>query len=327
MTVDRFSRLILPLACAALLGGAIAPAVGQTAYPTKPVRVIVPLPPGGGADLVARLVGRKLGEMWGQPVLVENRPGASMMIGEEMVAKAQPDGYTLAMTASGHTMNPSLFPQMPYNPARDLTAVSLVGEAPLVLVVHPSVPAATVQELIALAGSRRDKLNFASAGNASAPHLAAELFKQMAKVDMTHVPYKGSGPAEADLVGGHVDLLFAGLVTAGPQIKAGKMRALAVTSLKRSSAFPDLPALSEVLPGYQASVWWGMLAPAQTPRAIVNKLYADIAKVLQDPEVRSRIVTAGGEAIGSTPEQFGKLVEEEIGKWKELVRSANIKTN
>lgn len=306
-------------------GMACSAGMAQT-YPAKSVRMLVPFPPGGGTDFMARLLGRHLSESWGQTVVIENRPGASMMIASEIVAKAPPDGYTIIMSSTNHTINPSLYPKIPYDTVRDFAPVTQVATSPFLLVVHPSLPVRTTRELIELARARKGQLTYASSGTGGPQQLAGELFKTMAKVDITHVPYKGTGPAEVDLVGGHVQVMFATIISAAPQVAAGKMRALAVTSRKRSNAFPDLPTVSEAgLEGYEASSWWGILAPGRTPAEIVDKLHADIVSVLQLPEPRKRIVGLGGEPVGNTPQQFATLLQEEIRKWAKVVKEANVR--
>ena len=313
---------------AALLAAAFANLAAAQSFPTKPGRIIVPFPPGGGTDVVSRLLGQKLTEAWGQQVIIDNRPGASMMIGHEIGAKAPPDGYTLVMSSNNHTINPSVYTKIPYDTVKDFAPVTLIGVSPLVLVVHPTLPVRTTKELIALAKSRKGELTYASSGSGGPLHMAGELFKLRAGVDLTHVPYKGSGPAETDLVGGHVQVLFAGPVSASPFIKAGRMKPLAVTSLKRSVAFPNLPTVAEeVLPGYEAGIWWGVLAPAATPREIVNRLHADFVKVLQMPDTKQRMLSQGGEPVGSTPEQFQKMIVSEIAQWSKVVKAAGIKAD
>ena len=308
-----------------LTAAACGTAAAQT-YPAKPVRMLVPFPPGGGTDYIARLLGRDLGEVWGQTVLIENRPGASMMIASEIVAKAPPDGYTIIMSSSNHTINPSLYPKIPYDTVKDFAAVTQVATSPFVLVTHPSLPVKSVKELIALARARKGQLTYASSGTGGPQQLAGELFKLMAKADITHIPYKGSGPAEIDLVGGHVHIMFATTISAAPQIAAGKMRALAVTGTARLNAFRDLPTVAEAaLPGYEASSWWGILVPALTPREVINKLHADVARSLKNAETRNRITGLGGEPIGNTPAQFSAILQDELVKWAKLVKEARIK--
>jgi tripartite-type tricarboxylate transporter receptor subunit TctC len=317
------------IAIASVFLAACGVAHAQT-YPAKSVRMLVPFPPGGGTDYIARLLAQKLSEVWSQQLIVENRPGASMMIASEIVAKAPADGYTIIMSSSNHTINPSLYTNIPYDTVADFAPVTLVASSPFVLVTHPSLPVKTVRELIDLARARKGQIAYASSGTGGPQQLAGELFKMMAKVDMLHVPYKGSGPAEVDLVGGHVQVMFATTVSGLPQIKAGRMRPLGVTTLKRTSAFskvfPDLPTVSEAaLPGYEAGSWWGVLAPARTPRAVVTKLHGDIVKVLQVPDTRNKLMSQGGDPDGSTPEQFAALLQDELVKWAKLVKAANIK--
>jgi tripartite-type tricarboxylate transporter receptor subunit TctC len=309
-----------------LLAAAACGTAGAQAYPAKPVRMLVPFPPGGGTDYIARLLGRDLGEIWGQTVLIENRPGASMMIASEIVAKAPPDGYTIIMSSSNHTINPSLYPRIPYDTVKDFAAVTQVATSPFVLVTHPSLPVKSVKELIALARARKGQLTYASSGTGGPQQLAGELFKLMAKADITHIPYKGSGPAEIDLVGGHVHMMFATTISAAPQIAAGKMRALAVTGTARLNAFRDLPTVAQAaLPGYEASSWWGILVPALTPREVIIKLHADVARSLKNAETRNKITGLGGEPIGNTPAQFSAILQDELVKWAKLVKEAQIK--
>ena len=294
--------------------------------------MLVPFPPGGGTDFVARILGQRLTEMWGQQVIVDNRPGASMMIASEIVAKAPPDGYTIIMSSSNHTINPSLYSKIPYDTLGDFAPVTLVGTSPFVLVVHPTLPVKNVKELIDLARARKGQIAYASSGTGGPQQLAGELFKTMAKVDMLHVPYKGSGPAEVDLVAGHVQVMFATTVSDLPQIQAGKMRALGVTTLKRTSAFskvmPDLPTVAEAgVPRYEAGTWWGVLAPGRTPRPIITKLHDDIVKVLQMPDTRSKLMTQGADPGGNTPEQFAAMLQAEMAQWGKVVKAANIKVD
>jgi len=315
----------------AALMAAFSSANAQT-YPTKPVRMLVPFPPGGGTDIIARLIAQKLTETWGQQVIVDNRPGASMMIASEMVAKAPPDGYTIIMSSINHTINPSLYSKIPYDTVADFAPVTLVGTTPFVLVVHPSLPVKTVKELIDLARARKGQIAYASSGTGGPQQLAGELFNMMAKVEMLHVPYKGSGPAEVDLIGGHVQVMFATTLSASGHVKAGKMRPLAVTTLKRDSSFskmyPQLPTVAESgLPGYEAGSWWGILAPARTPRPIITKIHADTVKVLRMPDTREKLVSQGGDPAGSTPEEFAAQIKHEIAKWGKLVKIANIKVD
>ena len=300
----------------------------QTTYPAKPVRLLVPFPPGGGTDYTARLIAQKLTEMWGQTLIVENRPGASTTIASEIVAKAAPDGYTLIMGSTNHTINPSLYPRIPYDTVKDFAPVTVAATASYVLVVHPSLPVKSVKELIALARARKGEINYSSSGSSGPQHLAGELFKLMAKVDMTHVPYKGGGPAVVALLGGHVQAMFSTPVSALPHVNTGKLRPLGVTSLKRFDALPEVPTISEAaLPGYEAVTWWGVLAPARTPRDIVNKIHGDIVKVLQMPDTREKLAKEAVNPGGTTPEQFSAMIQTEMAKMATIVKAANMKVD
>ena len=298
-------------------------------YPAKPVRWVVPFPAGGPLDIVARVIGVRLSETWGQPVIVDNRPGAGGNIGAEVVAKSAPDGYTIVMGAlSTHAVNVSLFRKLPYDPVRDFAPVTLISEVPNVLVVNPAVPAKTVAEFIAYARANPGKLNFASGSTGSAGHLAGELFKTMARVDMTHVPYKGAAPAVTDLLAGQVQLMFDNLASALPNIRAGRLRALAVTTKKRSAFVPELPTIAESgLPGFDVSTWFGVMAPAATPRPIVNRLHDGIVRALAQPDVEERLAAMGAEPVGDTPEQFGAFVKSEIAKYAKVVKDSGARVD
>ncbi|HTP96153.1 MAG TPA: tripartite tricarboxylate transporter substrate binding protein [Burkholderiales bacterium] len=298
-------------------------------YPAKPVRWVVPFPAGGPLDIVARVIGVRLSETWGQPVIVDNRPGAGGNIGAEVVAKSAPDGYTIVMGAlSTHAVNVSLFRKLPYDPVRDFAPVTLISEVPNVLVVNPAVPAKTVAEFIAYARANPGKLNFASGSTGSAGHLAGELFKTMARVDMTHVPYKGAAPAVTDLLAGQVQLMFDNLASALPNIRAGRLRAIAVTTKKRSAFVPELPTIAESgLPGFDVSTWFGVMAPAATPRPIVNRLHDGIVRALAHPDVKERLAAMGAEPVGDTPEQFGAFVKSEIAKYAKVVKDSGARVD
>ena len=314
---------------AALLVGCMPLAVAaQGAYPSKPIRMIVPYPPGGPTDVLGRIVAQKLSESLGQQVVVENRPGASGMIGSEVVAKAAPDGYTLLTNASIHVINPSLYPKMNFDALRDFAPVSLIAQVPLILVVNPGLPVKSVPELIALAKAQPNRLNFGSSGNAAAPHLAGESFKIATGVQMQQVPYKGSAPALTDLIGGQVQLIFDSMPSAMPHVKSGKVRALAVTTAKRSPTVPDLPTIAESgVPGFDISTWYGVWAPAGTPKDIVNKIAAEIAKALHQPAVRERLAALGAEPVGNTPEEFAAYCQSELAKWSKIVRESGAKAD
>jgi tripartite-type tricarboxylate transporter receptor subunit TctC len=290
------------------------------AWPTKPVHLVVPYPPGGPVDLSARLIAQKL-EL-GQPVVVENKPGAGGNIGADYVAKADPDGHTLVMGAiATHAINPSLYPKLPYDPVRDFRHLALVVQVPNVLVVNNELPARTVAQLVALAESRPGKLDFASGSTGSTGHLAGELFKQMTQTYMVHIPYKGAAPATADLLAGRVHLMFDNLASALPNIKAGKVRALAVTTLRRSAFVPDLPTLDESgLKGFDMTTWWGVMAPAKTPQPVADRLAAELGNALSAPDIRDRLRAMGSQAASMTPAQFTAFVERERKLYAGLVK-------
>lgn len=300
-------------------------ATAQT-YPVKPIRFIVPFPAGAGTDILARAIAQKLNEAWGQPVTIDNRPGASTIIGSEIVAKAPPDGYTIIMASNNHAVNPALFAKLPYDTVRDFAPVARVAILPLVLVVHPSVPAKNVKELVALARSKPGQLNYASTGNGSPPHLGGEVFKQLAKLDLVHVPYKGSVPALTDVVGGQVSLMFANTLSTLPQVRAGRLRALAVGTTQRIAAAPELPTVAEAgVPGFDVSVWAGILAPAATPRDVIVKLNREIARIAGLPDVRKKLAAEGAELMSSTPEEFAAFIGAEIERWGKVAKAANMR--
>ena len=301
---------------------ACVPAFAQS-YPSKPIRIIVPFPVGGIADIYSRLIGNRFGELWGQPVLVENRTGAGGNIAADMVARAAPDGYTLVMGSIGtHAVNVTLFSKLPYDPVKDFAPVALAVDAEGLLAVHPSVAASNVPELIALARSRPGGLTYASAGAGTASHLAGELFKSMAKVDMVHVPYKGNVPALTDLLAGQTSLIFATMPTALPHAKAGKLRALATIGDSRAAASPELPTVSESLPGFVVSNWVGFFAPAGTPADIVARLNAETRNFMQSKEITARLASEGARFVPMTPDQFGNFVKAEIAKWAPVVKAS-----
>jgi tripartite-type tricarboxylate transporter receptor subunit TctC len=301
----------------------VGAASAQT-FPNKPIRMVVPFSAGGTTDILARAVGQKLSESLGQQVVVDNKPGAGGNIGAQEVARAAPDGYTLVMgTVGTHGINPSLYKKMPYDHIKDFAPVSLVASVPNLLVVHPSVPVNSVKELIAHAKANPGKLNFASSGNGTSIHLSGELFKTMTGLQMTHVPYKGSAPAVTDLLGGQVQLMFDNMPSALPHAKGGKLKPLAVTSAKRFPGTPEIPTIAEAgVPGYEATSWFGVLAPAGTPKEIVNKLSTEIAKALKTPEMKKRLEEQGAEAVGSTPEEFAAHIKSETAKWAKVVKES-----
>ena len=295
-------------------------------YPARAIRLVVPSSAGGGSDIVARIVAPRLAERLGQQVVVDNRPGAGTMIGGEIVARAPADGYTLLMGISTLATNPVIYRKMPYDALRDFAPVTQIAALPNILVVHPSVPVKTVGELIAFARAHPGQLSFGSPGTGTNPHLAIELFRSMAQIDMLHVPYKGSAPAIIDLVAGHISLMAATALTGIPHVRSGRLRALAVTSTHRSAAAPAVPTIAEVaLPGYAAVQWYGVLAPAQTAKDIVSKLHTEIARILQAPDVKERLIGDGADPVGNTPDEFALFIREETGKWATVARAAGIK--
>jgi tripartite-type tricarboxylate transporter receptor subunit TctC len=295
-------------------------------FPSKPIRIVVTYPPGGGADLMARLVAPKISEQLGQPVVVENKPGASGQIGAAEVARAAPDGYTLMLDASSYAVNPSLYAKLPYEPTKAFTPVAVLALFPNVLVVTPAFPAKDVGDLVAQAKAKPGTIAFASSGNGSAQHLSGELFRQKTGVDMTHVPYKGGGPAMNDVMGGQVPTFFANMASSLPQIKAGKLRPLAITGAKRSAALPDVPTMAEAgVPGYEVYEWNAIFAPAGTPPAIVSRLADAIAKAAQSPEFRERVAALGGELTGYGPAEADRFVREQMELWGRVVKQGGIK--
>lgn len=296
-------------------------------YPTRPVRVVVPFAAGGPNDIIARLVGQKLAEALGQQVVVDNRPGAGGNIGTDSVAKAPPDGYTLLSAGPGSLIMNPLMGKVPYDTARDFAPVSLMASAPNVLVVHPSVPAGTVRELIALARAQPGRLNYASGGTGSSAHLAPALFAAMAGIDLTHVPYKGTGPGLNDLLGGQVQLAIFGIPPLLPHIKSGKLRALAVTGKRRSSELPDVPTVDEAgVPGYEVSPWYGLLAPAGTPPAIVARLASEVTRIVRAAEMRGKLAAQGAEPAGGTPEETAAIIRADTVLWTRVIRAAGIRS-
>jgi tripartite-type tricarboxylate transporter receptor subunit TctC len=305
----------------AVLLTALATSAFAQGYPTKPAKVIVPYPPGGPTDIVARVVSQKLSEQMGQQFIVENRPGAGGNIGAEAVAKSPADGYTLLVATTAHAINPALFKSLGYNLVKDFAPVSQLTSGPLVIVANPSLPVKNVKELIALAKAKPGTLNYASSGNGQSTHLSAELFGAMAGVKMNHIPYKGSAPALTDVMGGQASLMFDTMLSAMPQVKNGKLKAIAVTSAARSPAAPDVPTVAESgLPGYEAIAWNGLLAPAGTPAEVVNKLNAELKKALDAPDVKDRFSAQGFGAAWNTREAFAKFMQAELDKWAKVVK-------
>ena len=313
-------------ACAGAVACLLAFAGHAQQYPSKPVRIIVAFSPGGTNDILARLMGQKLTESLGQTMIVDNRAGAGGNIGTDMVAKSAPDGYTLLLGSTGpHTINPHLYPKMPYDTLKDFAPITLVASSSALLVLHPSIPANTVPQLIALAKAKTSRLNYASSGNGSSGHLAGELFKTMTGVNMTHIPYRGNGVAFTDLIAGQVDTMFANKPGSLPYVKMGKLKAIAITSRKRDPALPDLPTVAEFVAGFEASTWWGVLGPAGLPKDIVEKLNATIAKIVATNDVNERLVTLGADPVSTTPDEFMNLIRLELPKYGKIVQLAGMK--
>jgi tripartite-type tricarboxylate transporter receptor subunit TctC len=301
--------------------------IGATqSFPTKPVKIIVAFPPGGGTDIVARLVGARLADAWGQPVVIENRAGASGTIGTEIAARAEPDGHTLFMATMGNmTANQHLYAKMAVDPLRAFSPITKVVDVHFVLMANPSLPANSVRELIELAKQRPGEIPYSSSGPGGAPHLAMELFKRQANIDLMHIPYKGSGPSINDLIGGRVMVTMDSLVQSYPHIKSGRLKALAVLSPRRTALLPDVPTVGETLPGYALTNWFGLLAPAATPKDIVSKIYIDTSKVLKETDLRKKIADLGADAVGNSPEEFGAAMRAESAQWAEVIKAAHIK--
>jgi tripartite-type tricarboxylate transporter receptor subunit TctC len=304
-----------------------APVSPADDYPVRPIRLIIPFGPGASNDIVARIIAPRLSEGLGQSVVVDNRTGAGGIVAAELVAQAQPDGHTALMGSPGPlVVNPLLMPKLSYNPQRDFAPVSLVSIVPGVLLVHPATPVKSVSDLVALARAKPGQLNYASTGQGSVPHLSGELFKVLAKVDLVHVPYKGSGAAIADLLGGQINVFFDNVASALPFVKSGKLRGLAVTTTKRSDQLPNLPTMIEAgVPGYESSSWNGIVMPAKTPKAVIDRFYAELVKALQAPDVRDRIAGLGAEVAGTPPSEFAKFMQSETQKLARVVKEAGIK--
>lgn len=319
-------KLWIRSALVAVFAGATAFAACAQSFPAKPVRLLVPFAPGGTTDAVARVIAPKLSEALGQPVVVDNRGGGGTSIGTEALARAPADGYTIMLATPDFTVNPSLQPKLPYETLKDFAPIALIATYPMVMVANADHKLASVAEVIAQAKARPGQINYASAGNGSMPHLCAELFNNLAGVKLTHVPYRGNGPAVADLLAGHVSVLFTGGPAVAGHVKSGKLKMLGVSTSKRHASLPDLPTLAESgVSGYEVTAWFGFLAPAGVPKEVVARLNADLAKVLQAPEVREKLSSLGAELGASSPEAFGTLIRDEIDKWGRVVRAANIR--
>ena len=315
---------------AALLGAGglsciATPAVNADDYPSKPIRILVPFVPGGATDILARLVGNNLTKAWGQQIVIDNRPGANGILAADLTAKSTPDGHTLLFVAIGHAINPLLQKNLPYDTERDFTPVSLAAVLPLIVTVHPSVPAASVNELIALA--KKQKLNYASGGVGSSQHLATALFASMAKIELVHIPYKGGNQGLLDTVAGQVNMMISTILSLTPHIKSGKLRGLAITTAKRNAAWPDMPTVAEAaLPGYQSIAWYGMVGPRGLPAPVLKKLSAEVSRIINSKEVRENLVAQGADPVGGSPAEFGAFIKAEMKRYEKVVKDAGVTT-
>lgn len=328
MKSKSFHRLIATLAAAAAAASAALPFAvhAQSSYPDKPVRFIVPYPPGGGTDVVARIVQERFAQALAQPVLIENRGGAAGSLGTDIAAKSAADGYTVLFTLSSHTINPAIYPKLPFDTVKDFAPVGMVASLPQILVANPQFPPNTVAELTALAKAKPGTLSFASVGNGSPGHLAGELYKLRTGTQLVHIPYRGGGPAVTDVMGGQVPLLWVSIPAAAQFVKAGKLKALAVSTTKRSAAFPDVPTMQEAgVADFEVDSWYAMFVPAKTPKSVVDRLNRALNAVVAQPEVRERLLAQGSEGVGGTPEALGKIVDAELPRWARLAKDANIR--
>jgi tripartite-type tricarboxylate transporter receptor subunit TctC len=316
------------LAAAALAAPFAAQAQNGGDYPAKPIRLVVPYPPGGGTDVIARIVQDRLQTLLGQPVLIDNRGGAAGSIGTEVVAKSAPDGYTVLFTLSSHTINPAIYNKLSFDTAKDFAPVAMVASLPQILVANTQFAPNTVAELVALAKAKPGSISFASVGNGSPGHLAGELLKLRTGTEMTHIPYRGGGPAVTDVMGGQVPLLWVSIPAAAQFVKAGKLKALAVSTTRRSAAFPDVPTMQEAgIPDFDVDSWYAVFVPAKTPQPAIDKLNRVINAVVRQPDIRDKLLAQGSEGVGGTPEQLGKVVTTELARWRKLAKEANIKVD
>jgi tripartite-type tricarboxylate transporter receptor subunit TctC len=314
---------VISLALAAPLA-----ALADGAYPDKPIKFVVPYPPGGGTDVVARIVQQRLQAALGQPIVIDNKGGAGGSLGTDLVAKAAPDGYTVLFTLSSHTINPAIFPKLPFDTIKDFEPVGLVASLPQLLAANMAVPVRSVADVVAQAKAAPDKFSFASVGNGSPGHLAGELMVLRTGAQIAHIPYRGGGPAVTDVIGGQVPLLWVSIPAAAAQVKAGKLRPLAVSTTKRSPAFPDVPTMQEAgVPDFEVDSWYAMMVPAKTPRAVIDKLNKALNTVLAEPAIRAQLLDQGADAVGGTPEALGKVIAAEVPKWIKLAKDANIKAD
>ena len=321
-------KLVAVAIAAASLGLSFAGSALAQAFPSKPIRLIVPFPPGGLADVWARVFGQELTRAWNQPVVIDNRPGAGTTIAADIVAKAPADGYTVYFTNIGHSMSAGLYRKLPYSVQSDFSPVTIVGDVTSILAVTPSVPANTAAELIVLAKSKPGQISFASAGNGTASHLLGEYLRLRARIDLVHIPYKGTAPALSDLLAGRVTMIFEPMPTMLPHVRAGKLKALGVTTAKRAAAAPEIATLAETgLPGFDVSIWYGFLVPAKTPRPLVTRLHTEFARVVNTQEMKARFAAQGAEPVANTPEQFAAIIKADIAQWSKVIKDAGVTVN
>jgi tripartite-type tricarboxylate transporter receptor subunit TctC len=323
--VNRYAiSLMMALSAAAAAGGFPPPAQAAEAYPQRAVRLIIPYPPGGAGDIVGRMLASSLAEAFGQQVVVDNRGGGGQIIATQIAASAQPDGHTLFLSSATHAINPALRKNLPYDTLKAFAPITLVAQSPLVFVAHPSLGVSSIRELITAAKAKPGRINYASSGPGTGGHMSVELLKSMTGIDMVHIPYKGAGPALIDLVAGQVQLMCTSPLPAMPHVKAGRLKALALTSLRRSAAFPDLPVVAETIPGYQSTLWYALLAPAGTPRHVIDRIHADTVKALRSPELKQKLLAFGADPVGGSPQELQSFLVEEIERWTKLVKQAKI---
>jgi len=321
------TRLIPLFIAAGLAWLSAAPAIAAEQYPQRPVRLIIPYPPGGAGDIVGRMLGSGLSASFGQQVVSDNRGGGGQIIATQIAANAAPDGHTLFLASATHSINPALRSKLPYDTLKDFAPVTLVAQSPLVFVAHASLKAGSIRELIAAAKAQPGRINYASSGPGTGGHMSVELLKSLTGINLVHIPYKGAGPALIDVVGGQVQMICTSPLPAMPHVKAGRLRALGMTSLERSPAYPDVPTVAETVPGYQSTLWYALLAPAGTPPAVIRRVHGEAVKVLTDAQVRNQLLKLGATPVGNTPQQLQAFIGAEIARWKKLVKQAGIKLN
>jgi len=319
--------LAMALLVGALLGSSVVQAQGTGVYPQRAIRLIVPYPPGGAGDMVGRMLGARLGDALGQQFVVDNRPGGGQLIATQLAARAAPDGHTLFLASATHAINPGLLKKLPYDSIKDFAAITLVADSPLIFIAHPSLGASSIRDLVAQAKSRPGRINYASSGPGTGGHLSVEMLKWMTGIDLTHVPYKGAGPALSDLLGGQVQMMCTSPLPALPHVKSGRLAGLAMTGRARSRAAPDIPTVAETVPGYESTLWYALLAPAATPSAIITRLNAETVRILKSPGISEQLLIQGADPIGNSPQELGRFLQSEIERWTKLIQQAGIRAD